>query len=143
MARNVCRVTGCEEPVVAFGYCHKHDHHMKKYGRIVSAEEAQEIGRAKMMASRPHPGKKQIKPCAVRGCYSAVAEYGYCPKHLHEWMACERKPRGTNTGRRINGAGYMMIKDPTKKNAGASGYIREHILVMEAYLGRKDRKSVV
>ena len=40
-------------------------------------------------------------------------------------------------GRIINSQGYVMIHSPKHPDCNASGYVREHRLVMEKHLGRR------
>jgi len=39
-------------------------------------------------------------------------------------------------GKYINDSGYVMVLRPKHPRASSNGYVREHILVMEAFLGR-------
>ena len=50
----------------------------------------------------------------------------------------QRGPRNTSWrgGRHISASGYAFVRQPNHPRAGRNGYIQEHVLVMEAHLGR-------
>ncbi len=74
---------------------------------------------------------KNRHPCA--GCGEPVGRYvTYCQK------CGQRGERGHNWqgGRYVGGDGYVRIWQPDHPFADKKGYVREHRIVMERYLGR-------
>lgn len=84
------------------------------------------------------PYKQQPpKPCAC-GCGKLVIFHG---KNKHIRFIHGHNGRGAlhydyKGGRYVNDSGYVMVLRPDHPRAMSNGYVREHILVMEAWLGR-------
>ena len=67
---------------------------------------------------------KQVKSGGCRTCWLARGQSGHAN---HNWQG----------GRTTHHAGYVMVHLPSHPRARTSGYVFEHILVMEGVLGRR------
>ena len=87
-----------------------------------------------------HFNRKQRKrvPCAC-GCgtkIDAVDEFGHDKRFVHGHNGRGALHYDYKGGKYINDQGYVMVLRPDHPRAASNGYVREHILVMEAFLGR-------
>ena len=85
----------------------------------------------------PHK-QKPLRPCAC-GCGELVRVYmahGKLIRFKHGHNGRGALHYDYKGGKYINDAGYVMILRPNHPRAMQNGYVREHILVMEAFLGR-------
>ena len=79
-----------------------------------------------------------ISKCAC-GCGTVLEcldKYGRLRRFVHGHNGAGRLHYDYKGGRYINDQGYVMILRPRHPRAASNGYVREHILVMEAYIGR-------
>jgi len=77
-------------------------------------------------------------PCAC-GCgtiIDSVDESGHSKRFVHGHNGTGRLHYDYKGGKYINDSGYVMVLRPKHSRATSNGYVREHILVMEAYLQR-------
>jgi hypothetical protein len=117
-----CSVKGCGKKNHARGYCAAHFCKFRKYGDP--------------LYSLP----KRKKKCKIGCCKKTVIARGLCDKHYRRWKThgnatlSERPNYGT--GRFTTEAGYVMVRMPDHPNAGQTGYVSEHVLVMARILGR-------
>ena len=79
-----------------------------------------------------------VSKCAC-GCGTSLEpldKYGRFRRFVHGHNGTGRLHYDYKGGKYINDSGYVMILRPKHPRASSNGYVREHILVMEAYLRR-------
>jgi hypothetical protein len=110
--KRVCSVTECGRPHTAQGYCAAH---------------YQRWAKGKPVTDTPIGHADRHRRCKVDGCEDAHHAKGYCRLHYKRWLY--EGDVGPLGGKRpyghITKAGYRRI-----------GHKFEHVLVMEAILGR-------
>ena len=94
-----------------------------------------------------HFNRKQRSrvPCAC-GCgivIDAINEHGEARRFVHGHNGRGALHYDYKGGKHINDAGYVMVLRPDHPRAMSNGYVREHILVMEAWLGRTLKSNEV
>ena len=130
MAMGKCSVDGCDrEGKLTLGMCSAHYQRNRRYGD------------PSIRKRRPPGG------CTVEGCERAARHVGYCPMHARRADRNGGDPGGAEPKRRCTAAigdrhtlatGYVRVKiGHEHPRAYASGWILEHILVMEEKLGRR------
>jgi len=80
----------------------------------------------------------QLTKCAC-GCGRSIVphkNHGKPVRFIHGHNGAGALHYDYKGGKYTNDAGYIMVLRPNHPRAGQNGYVREHILVMEAYLGR-------
>lgn len=138
-----CSKPDCDCPVASRGLCHKHYNAARKAGTL-----------PKRMASRRYTQDENgqwwyVRPsgrsrCVVVKCMSCGADVpralrdaeriknSFCPN-------CPRTGQNHNAwrgGRQVAPGGYIYEWSPSHPRAIKSGYVLEHVLVLEEYLGR-------
>ena len=68
----------------------------------------------------------------------AKGEGKYCSRECKGmgWDSKGSNNHKWKNGRKIHGHGYILVTSPNHPNKDKQGYVREHRLVMERYLGR-------
>ena len=99
------------------------------------------------MATRPSGSAARRAGAPLKGCERAARHVGYCPMHARRADRNGGDPGGAEPKRRWTAAigdrhtlatGYVRVKiGHEHPRAYASGWILEHILVMEEKLGRR------
>ena len=84
--------------------------------------------------------EKYVSPCKLR---DGLASNRFCSRTCAgKWRRKENHPMW-NGGRCFDKDGYVLIHMPYHKDSTARGYILEHRVVMESYLGRRLKKREV
>lgn len=78
--------------------------------------------------------------CAYETCERGVSAKGYCSGHYQQYRAgaplkALRDP-ANYAMRHVTTHGYVAVKRPEHPSANQHGYVNEHRVVMEEYLGR-------
>jgi len=130
----LCTVDGCTREHAGKGFCTKHLKKFHKYG--------DPLGKAQ---------PKELKHCSISGCTDKYHGLGFCAKHLSRFkkygdplgmppenpikLSGGRRVAGQGEGRHYNGD-YFLILCPCHPKANKKGYVKEHRLIMEVFLGR-------
>src|SRR5574343_647066 len=126
--RSVCKIDGCKNIVLGHGLCNRHYLRFKRTGSPTGS---------KPRTGRPKKSRQNIvKTCKYCGknINNPTVKIKYCSSHCRGMSA--RKPY-------VFKSGYKLILIPTHPRADAHGYVREHILVIEAKIGRSLRGKEV
>jgi len=78
--------------------------------------------------------RKEV-PCAC-GCGNKITTVDNGKRFIHGHNGRGVLHYDYKGGKYINDSGYVMVLRPNHPRASSNGYVREHILVMEAFLGR-------
>ena len=120
-----CTIPGCGKKHDARGYCSGHYQKWRAYGD-------------------PLVNKRQRSFCSVDGCGRDHAAKGYCRAHYYRWRKEGDAGPPFPPGRKRDSVrhishGYVIVKvgKGAHPRAGKTGWMREHILVMEEKLGRR------
>lgn len=135
---SICTVQDCFNKHCGKGFCNKH---LKKFHKYRDP-----LGKA-----QPRP----LKICIIDECFRKVHAYNYCSAHASRFKKYGNplgkpleRPLKLSGGWRIIGHGegryikkhkanqYWMILCPCHPNADKKGYVLEHRLVMEVFLGK-------
>lgn len=162
--KGTCAVDGCTRPYRQNGYCSPHGRRNQRYGdplaggpfrnrppagATCSVEDCQEWPNRKGWCANhyslwrrngvPEKVRPRRLPCKVDDCDALASGKGYCNKHYYRLKAngdplIVRYGGPRRTVRTVHG--YIDAYAPDHPNAKASGYVREHALVMTEFLGR-------
>lgn len=131
-----------------FGYKHSEETKEKirqaNFGHIVSQETRKKIKFANTGYKHTEITKKKMS-MAKKGKPQSFKQIVHLKKlHINQIGKFGSKARGWKGGRIKSHFGYIWIWQPNHPNHNAWGYILEHRLVMERYLGRYlTRKEIV
>lgn len=138
MAKEHCKMVGCERETVSRGFCGRHYAQMQR-GLI------DENGGALREPKRV-PLKFQPATCRGEGCADPVKTAGWCNKHYLRFRSGSMDENGKpldkqrywhNKGYRTYMRGYRKVMAAEgHPYADKDGYVLEHRLVMETILGR-------
>lgn len=81
---------------------------------------------------------RRAKPCSFEGCDRQSKRHGFCDPHSRQAKKGQplRPIRTHRSHRTVDGAGYVRVYDPGHPHASGNGWVKEHIKVMTAHLGR-------
>lgn len=125
MSAVTCRAPGCDELLLARGFCQLHYHRWWRRNR------------ATLVDARYRPDR----PCAVEGCPRSAlgGARGWCRKHYACWqrtgdpLGSTAIPDGT---RRLDRDGYVFVKvPPDHPLARRSRFVGEHRIVLYEAIG--------
>lgn len=129
MAPPTCLIDGCDDPVLARGWCTKHYKRWRRYGDPLISKRIQKypIGTV----------------CSVDGCDRKIKGRGFCKLHLDRYREYGepgpaekltkkgKERRSLGPGRTLNTEGYVILWRPAMKK-----YVFEHREVMAEIVGR-------
>ena len=119
MARSICTIAGCDDPIVGKGLCDLH-YRRKRSGTPMDAPRR---------SYNTQNGK-----CSMAGCDRQARSRGFCMSHyrrdLERRGGSDCPPRNSAPiGSKRLANGYVRVKCST-------GWVFEHRMVMEAAIGR-------
>lgn len=112
---------GCDREQRARGYCGKHYQRMKRLGTTAL--------------------ERWDPVCSVDGCDQKHRSNGFCARHYMRWWKTGDPGPIESTRRRapertVTRDGYVLLRRAGHPRADKAGMVLEHIVVMEAVLGR-------
>lgn len=130
---NPCSIEGCGRNIEDEGLCYIH---LRRYR--ITGDPLQVIN------------DRKTKVCTIEECGLPVSGKGYCRFHYNSYkkhgdpLKAKRRKIWDIGERKLDRAlGYARIKRPYHPSARGKGWIFEHRLVMEEYLGRYLRSDEV
>lgn len=109
-------------------FCCKNCHGKSQLGRKLSKE-------TKIKISLSGTGKKRSEETKLKMSQNHANFNGKNNPNYGKDFSLENSPRWKG-GRIYSGDGYILIKKPEHSHADNQGYVKEHRLVMEEFLGR-------
>jgi hypothetical protein len=121
-----CLLDWCNKDTKPHGnYCSAHYEQYRKYGKFLTPQE--------ISMAKEEKRKANIKYCKV--CGEVAICKNLCEKHYGRlWRNGD--PLKTKHTLKIFRDGYAFIKNWNHPKTGATGYMREHRLIMEKILNR-------
>lgn len=139
MVLRTCRIPWCGKQAKPKGtLCSAHYEEQRIHGRIRTPEEKQFYIRSLgVLRKEEWRGRRGWgRTCKVEECDREPIIRGYCPKHYSRWRIHGDPHVNKRAGRIVAASGYVLVKKHGHPRADVRGYVREHILVAEAMLGR-------
>jgi hypothetical protein len=109
VAKSICSVEGCNNPVQGRGWCHTHYERWRRHGDAFPDIE-------------PRP-RQWEGPCSVEGCDKQAKLKGWCNAHYQRWRA-HGDPTGG--GKPHDGTRAKCSVDGCEKHAVARGWCDAH-----------------
>ena len=146
MNRRRCSVPWCNKQAKPGGtLCSTHYEERRIHGYIRTPEE-KAADKQRFIATRKHAWRHRHgwgQTCRVEGCARKPRIRGYCSKHYSRWRIHGDPRVNKRNGRIVASSGYILVKKHGHPRADVRGYVREHILVAEATLGRPLKRGEV